>query len=127
MTERTTRFERSYKLAAKTTSETAQAIIHVLKNLPKKVVKSITADRGTEFHGWIEVEIALEIPFYFSDPGVSGQRVTNENSNGCIRRTYPKGTDFSRMIQKETLYFLLIVIHLVCPDFSIQKSRYRNR
>ncbi|ALS79418.1 hypothetical protein AUO94_12615 [Planococcus kocurii] len=78
-------------------SETAQAIIHMLKNLPKKVVKSIAADRGTEFHGWIEVEKALEIPFYFSNPSVPGQRVTNENSNGRIRRTYPKGTDFSRM------------------------------
>ncbi|TYR95921.1 hypothetical protein FZC84_21060 [Rossellomorea vietnamensis] len=48
---RTSRFEIIYKLAAKTASETAQSIIHVLKNLPKKVVKSITADRGKEFEG----------------------------------------------------------------------------
>nr|WP_143039501.1 IS30 family transposase [Planococcus faecalis] len=51
LTERTTRFEKNYKLAAKTASETTQAIIHVLKNLPKKVVKPITVDRGMEFHG----------------------------------------------------------------------------
>lgn len=108
LTERTTRFEIVYKLAAKTASETAQAIIHVLKNLPKKMVKSITADRGKEFHDWVEVEKALEIPFYFSDPGVPGQRGTNENSNGRVRRTYPKGTDFSRMTQKEILDFLLV-------------------
>ncbi|MFD1032875.1 IS30 family transposase [Metaplanococcus flavidus] len=108
LTERTTRFEIIYKLAAKTASETAQAIIHVLKNLPKKVVKSIIADRGKEFHGWVEVEKALEIPVYFSDPGVPGQRGTNENSNGRVRRTYPKGTDFSRMTQKEIMDFLLV-------------------
>jgi len=59
-----------YKLAAKTASETAQAIFHVLKNQPKKVVKSITADRGKEFHLWVEVEKGLEISFYFSDLGV---------------------------------------------------------
>ncbi|MBT2581190.1 IS30 family transposase [Planococcus sp. ISL-109] len=108
LTERTTRFEIIYKLAAKTASETAQAIIQVLKNLPKKVVKSITADRGKEFHLWEEVEKGLEVPFYFADPGVLGQRGTNENSNGRIRRTYPKGTDFSRMTQKEILDFLLV-------------------
>ncbi|MGD6968390.1 IS30 family transposase [Rossellomorea vietnamensis] len=107
LTERTSRFEIIYKLAAKTASETAQSIIHVLKNLPKKVVKSITADRGKEFHLWEEVEKGLEVPFYFSDPGKPGQRGTNENSNGRIRRTYPKGTDFNRMTQKDIMDFLL--------------------
>ena len=107
LTERPSRFEIIYKLAAKTASKTAQAIIHVWKTLPKKVVKSITADRVKEFHRWIEVEKALEIPVYFSDPGVPGQRGTNENSNGRVRRTYPKGTDFSRLSQKKILDFLL--------------------
>ena len=107
LTERTSRFEIVFKLAAKTASETALTIIHVLKSLPKKVVKSITADRGKEFHGWVEVEKALEIPFYFLDPGVPGQRGTNENSNGRIRRTYPKGTNFRRITQKEIMGFLL--------------------
>ncbi|WP_298824719.1 IS30 family transposase [uncultured Planococcus sp.] len=107
LTERTSRFEIIYKLAAKTAIETAQAIIQVLKNLPKKVVKSITSDRGKEFHLWEEVEKGLEVPFYFADPGVPGQRGTNKNSNGRIRRTYPKGTDFSRMTQKEIMDFLL--------------------
>lgn len=57
--ERTIRFEIIYKLAAKTASETAQTIIHVLKNLPKKMLKSITADQGKEFHLWVEVEKGL--------------------------------------------------------------------
>ncbi|MBT2584039.1 IS30 family transposase [Planococcus sp. ISL-109] len=108
LTECTTRFKIVYKLSAKTASETAQAIIQVLKNLPKKVVKSITADWGKEFHLWEEVEKGLEVPFYFADPGVPGQRGTNENSNGRIRCTYSKGTDFSRMTQKEILDFLLV-------------------
>ena len=107
LTERTSRFEIIYKLAAKTASETAQAIIQVLKKLPKKVVKSITTDRGKEFHNWVEVEKALKVPVYFADPGVPGQCGTNENSNGRIRRTYPKGIDFSRLIQQEIIDFLL--------------------
>ncbi|WP_245830281.1 hypothetical protein [Planococcus faecalis] len=80
-----------YKLAAKTASETTQEIIHVLKNLSKKIVKSITADRSKEFYDWLEVEKALEIPFYFSDLGVPGQLGTNENNDGRIRLRYPKG------------------------------------
>lgn len=108
VTERTSRFEIVYRLHAKKASETAQAIFRVSKNLPKKMVKSITDDRGKEFHRWIEVEKGLGVPFYFSDSGVPGQRDTNENSTGRIRRPYPKGTNFSRMLQKEIMDFLLV-------------------
>ena len=107
LTERMTRFTIVQKLASKTAHEAAREIISLLKNLPKKLVKSITADRGKEFHMWIKVEKALEIPFYFSDPGVPGQRGTNENTNGRIRRTYPKGTDFSKLTRNEIITFLL--------------------
>jgi IS30 family transposase len=107
LTERTSRFTIIQKLPAKTAAATSQAIIVLLKNLPKKMVKSITADRGKEFHLWIKIEKALEIPLYFADPGAPGQRGTNENTNGRIRRTYPKGTDFSKMTQNEIIEFLL--------------------
>jgi IS30 family transposase len=107
LTERTSRFTIIQKLSSKTASVTAREIIALLRNLPKKMVKSITADRGKEFHLWIEVEKALEIPLYFADPGAPGQRGTNENTNGRVRRTYPKGTDFSKMTQNEIIDFLL--------------------
>lgn len=107
ITERMSRFTIIQKLSSKTAKEAATEIISLLKSLPKKLVKSITADRGKEFHMWIEVEKGLEIPFYFSDPGAPGQRGTNENTNGRIRRTYPKGTDFSKLTQNEIIDFLL--------------------
>ncbi|WP_162805686.1 IS30 family transposase [Sporosarcina sp. PTS2304] len=106
-TERTSCFTIIQKLASKTASETAEEIISFLKHLPKKLVKSITADRGTEFHMWVEVEKGFELPFYFSEPGVHGQRGINENTNGRIRRTYPKYTDFSKLTQNEIIEFLL--------------------
>ncbi|WP_157185144.1 IS30 family transposase [Paenisporosarcina sp. TG20] len=106
-TERTSRFTIIQKLPTKSAAAASQAIISLLKNLPKKMVKSITADRGKEFHQWIKVEKALEIPLYFADPGAPGQRGTNENTNDRIRRTYPKGTDFSKMTQNEIIEFLL--------------------
>lgn len=84
-----------------------EKFISLLKNLPKKLVKSITADRGKEFHMWVKVGKRLETPFYFSDPGTPEQRGTNENTKGRIRRTYLKGTDFSRLTQNEIMMFLL--------------------
>lgn len=49
-TERTSRFTLVQKLASKMASETAKEILILLKHLPKKLVKSITAGRGKEFH-----------------------------------------------------------------------------
>lgn len=49
----------------------------------------------------------LRKTFYFADPGAPAQRGTNENTNGRVRRTYPKGTDFSQIAQEEIIDFLL--------------------
>ena len=43
----------------------------------------------------------LSMKTYFCDPYCSGQRGTNENTNGLIRQYYPKGTDFSKVSQRE--------------------------
>jgi len=50
LTERTSHFTIIQKLSSKTATSTAQVIIQLLKKLPKKMVKTITADRGKEFH-----------------------------------------------------------------------------
>ncbi len=41
------------------------------------------------------------IEFYFTDPYRASQRGTNEQSNGLIRRYFPKGTDFNRVSDVE--------------------------
>jgi transposase, IS30 family len=60
---------------------------------------SITADNGTEFHGYKAIEQATQTTFYFATPHHSWERGTNENTNGLIRQYLPKGTSMKRITQ----------------------------
>lgn len=68
--------------------------------LPKKARKSTTLDNGKENHRHFELK-QLGMATYFADPYSSWQRGSNEHHNGLLRRYFPKGTDFSKLSQKE--------------------------
>ena len=63
--------------------------------------KTITADNGTEFHGYKLIEEATDIRFYFATPYHSWERGTNENTNGLIRQYLPKGTSMASLSQHQ--------------------------
>lgn len=77
------------------------AIIELLKDLPKDAIKTITCDRGKEFAGWKKIEQELNTNMYFADPYCAWQKGTNENLNGLLREFYPKGMDLSKTNEKE--------------------------
>ncbi len=56
---------------------------------------------GKEFAAFKRVEQTIGIRVFFADPYSAWQRGTNENTNGLIRRFYPKGTDFSKVSDDE--------------------------
>ena len=64
-------------------------------------VKTITADNGTEFHNYRELESSLGTQVYFATPHHAWERGTNENTNGLIRQYLPKGTNLSRISQQQ--------------------------
>ena len=64
-------------------------------------VKTITADNGTEFHNYRELESRLGTRVYFATPHHAWERGTNENTNGLIRQYLPKGTNLSRITQRQ--------------------------
>ena len=80
----------------KVTAElTQKAMVRLLK--PRRgAVKTITLDNGSEF---ADHETVASV--YFCDPYCSGQRGTNENTNGLIRQYFPKGTDFRKVTNAE--------------------------
>ncbi|EMD1213857.1 IS30 family transposase, partial [Vibrio alginolyticus] len=66
-------------------------------NLP---FRTITADNGTEFNQYQEIENKHKCLFYFATPYHSWERGTNENTNGLIRQYLPKKTSMAHVTQR---------------------------
>ena len=64
-------------------------------------MRTITADNGTEFHGYAAIERATGTQFYFATPHHAWERGINENTNGLIRQYLPKGTSMARLTQHD--------------------------
>ncbi len=62
---------------------------------------TITADNGTEFHGYSDLEWDTGVTFYFATPYHSWERGTNENTNGLIRQYLPKRKSMAKITQKD--------------------------
>lgn len=65
------------------------------------VVKTLTLDNGTEFHGYESVEKETGVQVYFATPYHSWERGTNENTNGLIRQYLRKGTCMKHITQAD--------------------------
>jgi IS30 family transposase len=87
-------------LQARTKEEAGDGLCRAIMKM-KGVMKTITADNGTEFHGYEEVEEQFKVPFYFATPYHSWERGTNENTNGLLRQYLPKGTSFEDLTRAE--------------------------
>lgn len=61
--------------------------------------ETITADNGTEFNQYEDIEENTGVTFYFATPYHSWQRGTNENTNGLIRQYLPKGESMASLTQ----------------------------
>jgi len=66
-------------------------------------LNTITSDNGKEFAHHKSVAQALDIDFYFADLTISWQRGANENLNGLVRQYFPKGMDFSTIINEQII------------------------
>ena len=78
------------KVKNKTKKLVSFAIKKLLKPY-KKMCKTITFDNGGEFADHNTIAKALKCRIYFAKPNHSWQRGLSENTNGLLRRYYPKG------------------------------------
>lgn len=95
-------------LFGKTRDATAEqcdaVLVEKLSHLPETVRQTLTRDRGTENLRWGEVEHMLGLKTYFAHPYCSHERGTNENTNGLIRRFFPKKTDWDQVSDEALLH-----------------------
>ena len=88
------------KLRARTTAEVNQRAAQLIQ-AQRHPVRTITADNGTEFHGYEEIERQTQARFYFATPHHAWERGTNENTNGLIRQYLPKRRSMARLTQDD--------------------------
>ena len=72
---------------------------------------SFTFDRGSCFSLWRRIERDTNATVYFADPHAPWERGTNENTNGRLRRVFPKGFDFDTITQRDIDAVVWIMNH----------------
>ena len=88
------------KLRSRTTAEVNAELLKIIEG-KQTIVKTITADNGTEFHQFKQIEDQANVLFFFARPYHSWERGTNENTNGLIRQYLPKGTPMTHLTQED--------------------------
>ena len=86
-----------------TTKSCDAVLTEKLSHLPQTVLKTLTRDRGKENLDWHEIERELGLKVFFAHPYCSSERGTNENTNGLIRRFFPKKTDWAKVSDDDLL------------------------
>ena len=95
LVDRKSRFLLTSKAAKKDALSVSNVIINLFSELPLGKRRTITPDRGSEFALYQKFSEAANINCYFSDPQAPWQRGTNENTNGLLRESLPKGKDMT--------------------------------
>ena len=93
-----------FVMIGKLKDRTTQSLNKKAKRLIRRnpgAFRTITADNGTEFHQYRDIEAAHKVRFYFANPYHSWERGSNENINGLIRQYLPKGTSMKDLTQQQ--------------------------
>ena len=100
LVERATGYLVMGKLARHCAAEATSRIVELIAR-DADAFRTITADNGTEFHSYAEIEAATGALFYFATPHHSWERGTNENTNGLIRQYLPKRRSMAHVTQTD--------------------------
>src|SRR4030042_5226662 len=101
LVERQSRLLLLTRLERKSAELTADTVIRRLQEFPGKARRTLTLDNGTENAQHEAITDAIGMQCYFARPYLSRQRGTNESVNGLGRRYFPKGTDFSKIMDDQ--------------------------
>jgi IS30 family transposase len=99
LVERKARYTCIVKLKNRKSSTVRRRFVKVLNQFDAGLRKTLTYDNGIEMaqHNLVSAQTGMQV--YFAHPYSSWERGTNENTNGLIRRYFPKGTDFNAVTE----------------------------
>ncbi len=89
------------KLLNKNSLATTRAMTERFQIVPPEFKHTVTLDNGPENSDWEGIESNTGLKCYYAHPYCSGERGTNENTNGLIRDYFPKKTDFDLVTNEE--------------------------
>lgn len=99
LVDRKTRFTLAKRVFSKTKEEVGSMVAQMLSSVHSAF--TLTLDNGGEFADHEKIAEATGVDVYFAKPHASWQRGTNENTNGLIRRFWPKKFDMAQLTDKE--------------------------
>lgn len=102
--ERKIQYVKMGKLMQNNAEEMENFLIEKLLPLPKHICHSLTLDNGHENSNHELVSEKADVDIYFCNPYHSWEKGSVENTNGLIRRFFPKKTDFSLITDYEIMY-----------------------
>lgn len=92
------------RLKSKKSFATTEVVRNRFNSIPLQFKQTLTLDNGAENSGWQNIEKQTGLKCYQAHPYCSGERGTNENTNGLIRDYFPKKTNFSMISDDEIQY-----------------------
>jgi len=101
--ERNTRFTLVGRTDTKEADEVTSVLCAMFIQVPQMARRGLTLDNGKEFARHEEIAGTTGLDVFFARPYHSWERGTNENTNGLIRRLYPKRSSFARIGKVELL------------------------
>lgn len=101
LVERKTRYVKIIKIEDRKSNTVVTNFASVLNDFHHRFKKTLTYDNGIEmaYHKKFTSKTGMNV--FFAHPYSSWERGTNENTNGLIRRYFPKGTDFIKVSQED--------------------------
>jgi len=109
LTDRKKRTELAYKISDKRAATVRAVFDRLERRLGKRrfreMFKTITTDNGPEFLEYEELTKSIyggkRFEVYYCHSYSAWEKGTNENHNRFMRRSFPKGTDFTKISQRE--------------------------
>ena len=103
LVERKTRFVLIRKTRNKSAQANYDALSDAFSNIPAAFRQTITYDNGTENTLHVEINQRFSLQSFFCQPYHAWEKGSVENTNGLIRRHFPKRTDFDTITPSQLL------------------------